>query len=275
MDTPNIEHWANYGFGGVDEDPGAEPIEWSYLGLTDWGWMDSPSGGKVSTVEQYGIIDGAMLGGMAAEVDENDMWEPGTVRTPMIELALDDYAYVAENGQPYDGMLGLGDTGEIYYYDGLGGFFKKLFRKVKKKVKKIARRVKRGIKKVLKKSRFGRFLLKVGGKIKKIAMKIVKPLVKFVGKYAAKLAPVAALIPGFGPAIAGGLMVAGKIANTMRKFGVTTKGKKGKVRGLKLQDPKKLPQFQKALRAEAQKMKSFAQRHPRRFKAMSSRLGRR
>lgn len=264
--------WPDYGFGGVDPEPNAEPIEWSYLGLSDWGWMNTPQG-KMSTVASYGMIPGEMLG-FGVEVDDNDAWGPGTVRTPMIELALDDYQFVQQNGKPYDGMLGLGDTGEIYYYDGLGGFFKKLFRKVKKKVKKVARRVKRGIKKVLKKSKFGRFLLKVGGKIKKIAMKIVKPLIKFVGKYAAKLAPIAALIPGFGPAVAGGLMVAGKIAKTMQKWGVKTTGAAGKVRSLALKDPRKLGAFKKDLHRQAAQMKAWGRRNPKKFARMSRKLAR-
>lgn len=271
----NIEEWQDYGLAGVAEPEHTDqgPIEWSTLGLNNWGWMDSPSG-RISTTQAYGMIDGAYLGGMMAEVDENDNWGGGFVRTPMIELAIDDYNYVQKTGAPYNGMLGLGDTGELYYYDGLSGFFKKLIKKAKKKIKKVARRIKRGIKKVLKKSKFGRFLLKVGGKIHKIAMKIVKPLIKFVGKYAAKLAPIAALIPGFGPAIAGGLMVAGKVANLMRKYGVATKGVKGAVRGLKLKNPKALPAFQAALRNEAQKMQQFKQRNPRKFQEMSTRLSR-
>lgn len=270
---PNIEKWQDYGLAGATDDDGMEPEEWSMLGLSDWGFYDTPQG-KVSTIELYGMIDGAQLNGLAAEVDENDEWDPGTVRTPMIELALDDYGYVQSNGRPYDGMLGLGDTGEIYYYDGSLGFFKKLRRRIRKKVRKVARRIKRGIKKVLKKSRFGRFLLKVGAKIRKIAMKIVKPLIKFVGKYAAKLAPIAALIPGFGPAVAGGLMVAGKIAKTMQKFGVKTKGKKGKVRSLKMKNPKKLKSFQRALKREASKMKKWGRRNPRKFKRLSRKLAR-
>lgn len=270
----NIEEWPSYGFGGVEpEGTGEPPIEWSMLGLNNWGWMDTPQG-KMSTVASYGYIDGSMLGGLCAEVDENDAWEGGTVRTPMLELALDDYNYMLQRGRPYDGMLGLGDTGEVYYYDGLGGFFKKLFKKVKRGIKKVGRRIKKGIKKVLKKSRFGRFLLKIGGKIKKIAMKIVRPLMKFVGKWAGKLAPIAALIPGYGTAVAGALAAAGKVANVMKKWGVTTKGKKGKVRGLKLKNPKNLPQFKKALTAEAQKMKALKARNPARFKQLATQLAR-
>jgi hypothetical protein len=271
----NIEEWRDYGLAGVAEPEHTDqgPIEWSTLGLSNWGWMPSPQG-KISTVGMYGIIDGAMLGGLAAEVDENDDWGGGVVRTPMIELAIDDYAYVSQNGKPYDGMLGLGDTGELYYYDGLSGWFKKLRKKIRKKVKKVARRIKRGIKKVLKKSKFGRFLLKVGGKIHKIAMKIVKPLIKFVGKYAAKLAPIAALIPGFGPAIAGGLMVAGKVAKLMQKYGVRTKGVAGQVRGLALKNPKALPAFQNALRNEAKRMQQLKKTNPRKFQELSTRLAR-
>lgn len=274
LNGPNIQEWTDYGFaglGGVDD--GTEPVEWSMLGLRNWGWMDTENG-KKSTVEMYGVIDGANLNGMMAEMDTNDDWGGGTYRTPMLELALDDYAYVARNGQPYDGMVALGDTGEVYAYDGSLGFFKKLFRRVKKRVKKVARRIKRGVKKVLKKTKFGRLLLKIGAKIKKIAMKVVRPLIKFVGKYAAKLAPIAALIPGFGPAIAGGLMVAGKVAKTMMKYGVKTTGKKGKVRNLALKDPKKLPAFKKAMHAEAVRMKAWSKRNPRRFKEMATKLAR-
>jgi hypothetical protein len=271
----NIEEWQDYGLAGVtdDEEYGGMPEEWSVAGLNNWGWIDTPQG-KMSTVAKLGMIDGAMLGGLAAEVDENDEWEPGVVRTPMIELALDDYVYMNQNGQPYDGMLGLGDTGEIYYYDGLGGFFKKLRRRIKKKVRKVARRVKRKIKKVLKKSKFGRMLLKVGGKIKRIAMKVVRPLMKFVGKFAAKLAPIAALIPGYGTAVAGALMAAGKVANIMKKWGVATKGIKGAVRGLKFANPRVLPQFQKHLKKEAQKMELLKKRNPKRFKKLATSLAR-
>jgi hypothetical protein len=266
--------WPDYGFGAVDPDPdpNSQPVEWSYLGIDDWGWINTPNG-KMSAVGTYGMIPGEMLG-FSVEVDDNDTWDPGTVRTPMIELAIDDYNFVRENGSPYDGMLGLGDTGEIYYYDGLGGFFKKLVRRVKKKVKKVARRVKRGIKKVLKKSKFGRFLLKVGGKIHKIAMKIVKPLIRFVGKYAAKLAPIAALIPGFGPAVAGGLMVAGKVAKTMQKWGVKTTGNAGKVRRLALKNPKNLPGFQRDLKRQAARMKAWGRKNPKKFARLSRKLAR-
>jgi hypothetical protein len=275
MDTPHIDQWANYGFGEVEDETTGSPQEWSSLygydedspGLIGWGDM----------VGEYGMLGAdEMVPGMAVEVDESDQWEPGVYRTPMIQLAVDDYQYVARNGMPYHGMLGLADTGEIYAYDGtLGrGFFRKLFRKVKKKVRKVAKRIKHGIKKVLKKSKFGRFLLKIGGKIKKIAMKIVRPLMKFVGKWAAKLAPIAAMIPGYGTAIAGALAAAGKVANMMKKWGVSTKGKPGKVRGLHLKNPKKLPGFQRELKAQAAKMARLKRSNPRRFRELSTKLAR-
>lgn len=271
----NIEYWPDYGMSGATEPEGyEEPIEWSTMGLSDWGWMSSPGGGKVSTVATYGYIDGAQLNGMMAEVDENDTWDTatGTYRTPMLELSVDDYQYMQQHGRPYDGMLALGDTGEPYVYDGLSGWFKKLFKKVKKGVKKIAKKIKHGVKKLLKKTKFGRWLIKVGGKIKKIAMKIVKPLVKFVGKYAAKLAPIAAMIPGYGTAIAAALAAAGKVAQLMQKYGVFTEGKKGKVRTLKLKHPKKFKKFSKALHQEAKKMKTFSKRDPHRFNELAKKL---
>lgn len=275
MRGANIDQWRDYGLGAVTDPEGYEdPADWSMLGLSGWGYMDTPTGVQ-SAVGTYGYIDGSQLAGMMAEVDTNDEWEPGYVRTPMLELAVDDYAYMTQNGRPYDGMLALGDTGEVYHYDGSLGFFKKLFKRIKKGVKKVARRVKKGIRKVLKKSKFGRFLLKVGGKIRKIAMKIVKPLMKFVGKWAGKLAPIAAMIPGYGTAIAGALMAAGKVANVMKKWGVSTAGKKGSVRTLKLKNPRALPAFQKAIRSEAGKMKRFQKRNPRKFKELATKLARR
>lgn len=277
-----IDDWADYGMAGATEPEGyEEPIEWSTLGLTDWGWMSAPGGGKVSTIATYGYIDGAQLNGMMAEVDQNDVWDPatGTYRTPMLELSVDDYQYMQQNGMPYDGMLALGDTGEPYVYDGLGGWFKKIFKKIKKGVKKVARKIKKGVKKLLKRTKFGRWLIKVGGKIKKIAMKIVKPLVKFVGKYAAKLAPIAAMIPGYGTAIAAALAAAGKVAQLMQKYGIFTEGKKGKVRTLKIKRPKRrghrrFKGFREQLKREARKMKSFSRKDPRRFKALATKLAR-
>ena len=87
-------------------------------------------------------------------------------------------------------------------------------------------------------------------------MKIVKPLVKFVGKYASKLAPIAALIPGYGPAIAAGLKIAGKVANAMNKYGVKIAGKVGQVRTLVSKDPEAIKRMQKELAIEAQKLKA-------------------
>lgn len=277
----NIEHWQDYGLGGMlgagnDPEANQEPQDWSMLGLRNWGYIDTPQG-PMSAVGMLGMIDGVSLNGMMAEVDQNDEWGGGTVRTPMLELSLGDYQYIQDNGAPYPGMMALGDTGETYVYDEppgmLGrGFFRKLFRKIKKKVMKVRSRIKGGIRKLLKKSRFGRLVLKVGGKIKKIAMKVVRPLIKFVGKYASKLAPIAAFIPGFGPAIAGGLMIAGKVAKVMQKFQAVTKGVRGAVRGLKLADPRKLPAFKAALTAEARKMQQFRRTNPKQFHQMATRL---
>lgn len=270
----NIEYWQDYGMGAVTDEATEEPVEWSTYGLSGWGWADSPAG-KVSSVAKYGIIDGLSLNGLAAEVDENDSWNSvaGTYRTPMLQTtSLEDYQYLKQHGTPYDGMIALGDTGEPYVYDGLGGFFKKLFKKVKKGVKKIAGKIKRGVKKLLKKTKLGRWLIKVGGKIKKIAMKIVKPLIKFVGKYAAKLAPIAAIIPGYGTAIAAALMAAGKVANLMQKYGVFTSGKKGKVRTIGFKDHKKSKKFFKSMHLAAKDMKKYSKKNPAKFKALATKL---
>jgi hypothetical protein len=274
----NIENWGNYGFGAAEQEMGfGQPVEWGNIGLSNWGWLPTRDGNRVSAVGMYGIIDGAQLGGLCLEVDDSDTWgytESGQplVRTPMIELSLGDYQYMQQNGVPYDGMLALGDTGDVYQYSGLGGFFKKLFKRVKGAIGKVRSKIKKGIRKLLKKSKFGRMLLKVGDKIKKIAMKIVGPLMKFVGKWAGKLAPIAAMIPGYGTAVAAALTVAGKVAKVMQKFGVKTHGAKGSVRTLKLEDPKQLPAFRAELAAEAAKMKQMAKTDPAKFKEMATSL---
>jgi uncharacterized membrane protein YfbV (UPF0208 family) len=272
----NIEWWEDLGMGSVTEDSWEEPTEWSQYGLNDWGWIRDQNGTPISAVGTYGYIDGAELSGMMAEVDSNDTWDAtsGTYRTPMLELSVDDYAYLKQNGVPYNGMLALGDTGEAYVYDGLSGWFKKVFKKIKKGVKKVAGKIKKGVKKLLKKTKIGRWLIKVGGKIKKIAMKIVRPLVKFVGKYAAKLAPIAAIIPGYGTAIAGALMAAGKIANLMTKYGVFTAGKKGKVRTLGFKNPKVSKKFFKSVHLAAKDMKKYRKKNPKKFKELATKLAR-
>ena len=273
--STNIEYWQDYGMGSVtDDNPKTEPEEWSNYGLPDWGWMTAPGGNRVSSVAVYGMIDGAQLNGLSAEVDANDSWNSvsDTYRTPMLQLSLEDYNYLQKTGRPYEGMIALGDTGEPYVYDGMGGFFKKLFKKVKKGVKKVASKIKKGVKKLLKKTKIGRWLIKVGGKIKKIAMKVVRPLIKYVGKYAAKLAPIAAIIPGYGTAIAAALCAAGKIAKIMQKYDVFTSGKKGKVRTLGFKKPKQSKKFFKAVHVAAKKMKKMKSRDPKKFKSLAYKL---
>jgi hypothetical protein len=271
----NIEYWQDYGMGDVTDDyPTTEPEEWSNYGLPDWGWMTAPGGNRVSSVAVYGMIDGAQLNGLSVEVDGGDTWNSvsDTYRTPMLQLSLEDYNYLRQNGKPYSGMIALGDTGEPYVYDGMGGFFKKLFKKVKKGVTKIAGKIKKGVKKLLKKTKIGRWLIKVGGKIKEIAMKVVKPLIKYVGKYAAKLAPIAAIIPGYGTAIAAALCAAGKVAKLMQKYGVFTSGKKGKVRTLGFKRPKQSKKFFKAVHQSAKQMKDLKRRDPKKFKQLATKL---
>lgn len=207
--SPNINEYQSYdGLLGADDYDGyTEPSDWSTVGLRGFGYLaphyDAQGGG---------VIPGGMLGGLAAEVIPE--YQSGLARTPMIELAPKDYEYMRVAGTPYPGMYGLGDDGTVYQYDGLGGFFKRLFRKVRK----VAKRIRKGIRKVVKRLPGGKMLLKIGGKIRKLAMKVVKPMTKFIGKYAGKLAPIAAMVPGYGTAIAAGLRIAAPIARRASKF---------------------------------------------------------
>ena len=207
--------------------------------------------------DTMGIMDLGEYGGMnlAAEVDTD---ERGYAWTPILEMAPADYNYIRETGRPYQGMLALGDNLEVYSYDGNLGFFKKLFRKAKKGLKKIGKKAKSLAKKLLKKLPGGKYLLKLGKKLWKVSKKLLAPLTKFVGKYAAKLAPIAALIPGYGTAIAAGLYTAGKVAKLMNKFGVKVTKKKGDPVGkVKFKSGAAGKAFQKALKkaAKAEKKK--------------------
>jgi len=165
-----------------------------------------------------------------------------------------DYNYIKQNGAPYEGMLALGDNMEVYTYDGSLGFFKKLFRKIKKGTKKAIKKAKQLAKKLLKKIPGGKYLLKLGEKLWKVSKKLVGPLAKLVGPIAKKLAPIAALIPGYGPAIAAGLHMTGKISGLMKKFNVKVAKKKGDPVGkLRFKSDKDAAKFQEALKAEAEK----------------------
>jgi len=244
---PDLTEWTDYGLGGEGENAFTEdlrePDDWRLYGMPYFG----------AYVDMLGYIDGCGMG-IAAEVQPELYGGRALARTPMLELTPRDYRYVKVMRRPYHGMMALGDTGDTYEYDGQLGFFKRIWGGIKK----VARKVKSGAKKLLSKTRTGRYLLKIGKKVMSVAKKIVRPLARFVGKYAAKLAPVAALIPGWGPAISAGLYGAGKIANLMNKYDVAITGAKGKVRNLAVKgDPKKrakkMKEFQRALKKAARK----------------------
>ena len=259
----NLNDWNDLsgylGF-GASESP-REPEPWESVGLADWGYLAG----------QMGIISGDEIEQVPVEVIPD---RDGLARTPMLELSPEDFKHMKVWKQPYEGMLALGDDGTPYQYtsyegadeepyDGMlgrrrrrRGFFKRLFRRVAKGIRKVAKKIKKGIRKVISKIPGGKFILKIADKIHKVAMKIVKPLMKFVGKYASKLAPFAAMIPGFGPAIAAGLHVAGKVAQVYNKFSKVVKivGKVGQARTLVAKDPSALKAMQAELAAAALKL---------------------
>ncbi len=245
-----------------------------FLGLPEGQWQDlsgflgfAESDRTPDSWESVGLKGFGMYAGSMGLISGDEMQLPpvevmsdaqGIARTPMLELAPQDYQYMRSYGQPYDGMLALGDDGTVYQYDGsLGrGFFRRLFRRIRKGIKKVAQRIRKGIRKVISKLPGGKWILKIADKIHKVAMKFVRPLMKFVGKYAAKLAPIAALIPGYGPAIAAGLKVAGRVANLMNKWGVKIAGKAGQARTLVAKEPHRIKGLQADLAQAAAKLKA-------------------
>ena len=232
----------NFGLAGTDE-----PLDFAVHGLREFGAY-SPVMGLYSNDD-----DRLMMEFGEDEVDAVAADGTRLVRSKMLEMSPIDYAQFIATGAPRQGAVALGDDGTVYswqQYDGLGwGFFKRLFKKVGKGLRRIGGKIKGIAKKLVRMLPGGKYLLKIYGKIRKVAMKLIAPLTKFIGKYAAKLAPIAALIPGYGTAVAAALYTAGKIANVMQKFGVTTDGKTG---APKFKSGKHAHEFQQALHAEAQ-----------------------
>jgi hypothetical protein len=73
---------------------------------------------------------------------------------------------------------------------------------------------------LIKKLPGGQYLLKIYDKVKSVGMKLVKPLTKYLGPLAKKVAPIAALIPGYGVAVAAALYKAGDMAEVLKKHKV-------------------------------------------------------
>lgn len=238
-----------YGYAGFASD--GEPAAWETVGVRGFG-------AYADQIEPMGGF------GLAAEVEPD---QHGLVRTPMIELTPRDHKFMRLHGVPYEGMPALGDDGSVYQWNGLGGFFKKIF----KGVKKLAHKAVGFAKKIIKKLPGGKYLVKFMDKLHKVAMKLIRPLTKWVGKYAAKLAPIAAMIPGYGPAISAALYAGGKIATLAAKYGMT-QSKKGKV---KFKDPKQAAAFRKELKQNAEQERADVRSgkkkpHPMRFPAGSA-----
>lgn len=221
----------NYGLASTDN---SEPADWARMGLLGFGAeMDRP----------YAMIDGDQLG-LAMEYDEDDFvgYAGGSplVRTKMLEMCPREIEHIRSTGRPRLNAVAMADDGDIYQWnqvEGLGGFFKKL----RKKARKIASRVVKGVKKVhrgitaatkkmIKRLPGGKYLVKIYDRVKKVAMKVTKPLKKLLGGPLGKyLAPIAALIPGAGPVVAlaiAGMRAEGKVDSIMKKFKVK-RNKKG------------------------------------------------
>jgi hypothetical protein len=252
----------NYGYGLLgssdqyywDERPlhapgGENPLPFDVYGLAGFG----------SYADTMGYVgDGR---GYLIEVDEDNAVGGGYVRTPLLEMAPGPYELLNRHNIVLDGTMALGDDGSVYEYDGLNGFFKKVWGKIKGGVKKVGRKIIGGVQKVLGKTKFGRAIIRLKNRILTVGLKIVKPILKVVGKWAPRLAPIAGMIPGVGPVIAGYLVAAGTAAKLADKWGVdlvemaiTDAGTGKKTKATKIAGkPKAILKYRKALMAEAKK----------------------
>jgi len=245
MNSAYQQHWderplEDLGLAGLDDT--TEPDRFETAGLVGFG----------AAADRYGVIDGFSLGGFAeVELDGDSSY----VMTPMIEVNKRDFGYLQRYGRPYAGMNGLGCDGALYAYmpseDGLSG----LWSRIKRGVRKIRKRVRRRAKRIIKKARrAGKYLVKFGKKVKKVALKTIKPVLRKIGKFSKYLAPIAAIVPGIGPAITAGLMATGKVAEIAQKFGVMQSKKTGK---LIFKNPKQRKLFQRALTHQAKGLEQF------------------
>lgn len=256
--------------------------------LEAWDQAMCPGFGKFVSVS--GIIDNPDL---PIEVyDDHDLGD-GTVRTPMLELAPMDYEYMQHVSVPYPGMLGLCDMGDVYEWDTMGGLWKRIKRRakkigrgIKKGFKKVGRGLKkgakgfaRGVKKVMTKTKFGRAIVKFGKGVKKVAFKVVRPLAKKIGTWAPRLAPLAALIPGVGPAISAGMLAGGAYAKAIDvglgkiKKVLTVAKDTGKVVEkyvLDSKDPRKLKSFLQKEAAKYAKMPKFNEKAAAKLRSMDA-----
>jgi hypothetical protein len=263
----------NYGLASVDN---REPEDWSSVGLLGFGaQMDRP----------FGMIDGENLG-LAMEYDDDDFvgFHGGSplVRTKMLEMDPREIAYIRRTGRPRLGTVAMSDDGDIYQWtevEGYGGFFKKLrkkFKKVTGRIVKRARKIRKGItkaaKKMIKKLPGGKYLVKIYNRVKKVAMKLTKPLKKLLGSKIGKyLAPIAAMIPGVGPVVAvaiAGMRRAGQIDKIMKKFKVK-RNKKGQP---KFSSGKQAKAVKRALTQAAKQQRAGATKGKRRGRRKSARL---
>jgi hypothetical protein len=284
--NPNYHDFYDYsdqaGFFGADEIVDEQNPQQMAMATTDEQLPDFSRYGIVGFGCYSGLmgsINGDRVPHIMAEYDSSDtIGDTGLVRTKIFELDPAEYIHVQQTGSPRYGALALSDDGEIYEWQqsptGLGGFFKRLVRRIRKGVRKIGGKIRKGLRKVgkrikkfIRKTRFGRFLWKVGSKIFKTAMKFVKPLVKLVGKVASKIAPIAALIPGIGPAVSAGLALTGKVIKIARSLGVKFDAKKRPI----LKNKQQAKAFATALAKEGKKMgKGKAQRIIAKYRRMKS-----
>jgi len=182
-------------------------------------------------VPSLGVIDAPYL----VEVDESDNIGLGYVKTPMIEFNPLDYAWLASGNCPYRGMQGVGDNGDLYEYvweqDGNLGGLRSFFKKVKKKVKKGISKVGSKVKKAMTKTKFGKAVVKIGGKVANTFNKVVKPMAKKFGPWMVRLAPMANAIPGVGPLVSKAMTATGKMGMAMQKFDSVAQKVKAVARG--------------------------------------------
>jgi len=242
----------NYGLAGVDTEG---PEDWSNEIISGFGSLEAP----------LGMIDGDQTP-LKMEYDEEDtVGYDGAgnpvVRTKMLEIDPVQLSLIQATGSPADGCVALSDDGDLYQYDGMSGFFKKLRKRVRRRVRRAKKRLSKLARKMIKKLPGGKYLMKIYGRVKKIAMKIVKPLAKFAGKYAKKLAPIAALIPGYGPAIAAALAATGRIAKIVNKIGV----KLDKFGRPLFKSGKQAKRFKRLMEKQASKMKRRGKKKVRKY----------
>lgn len=221
VDSPALGYWdLNGNMVSKTALSGISSVQYPIFDVSEISYWGSEFGNCVDTM---GYIDS---GDLEIELGPLDRCSSGEYVVPLLTISPNDFEYLSTVGTPYPGMKALGTSGYIYEWStlppisGLSGPFRRFFRRIGRGIKRALTAVWHGVERIFQATKFGRWILRVKDRLIDFAVKVVTPLANFLRRYAPALAPMVAVIPGIGPALAVVLLEAGAIAAAYNKWGV-------------------------------------------------------